>query len=146
MTIMGNVLQARVQAAVPGQDSRILVGVNQLPARLSSCQGTIRRSPLVSSEESMTVKTVSCTFDKHAVWKKVRDRKPVVLDMNFWINMGDEKFFLATQVKDTLRRLVSKGLIFCPLSFGLAIQPMGSSEKRSLTAARLPNYTPSGPE
>jgi len=58
-------------------------------------------------------------FDKDAVWKKIRDRKPVVLDMNCWINMGDEKSSLATRTKDSLRKLVSDGLIFCPLSLGL---------------------------
>jgi hypothetical protein len=70
----------------------------------------------------MTPKTLSFAFDRDAVWKKVRDRKPVALDMNCWINMGDDKSTLATQVKGTLRRLVSEGQIFCPLSFGLIVE------------------------
>jgi hypothetical protein len=58
-------------------------------------------------------------FDKEAVWRKVRHRKPVVLDMNCWINLGDDKSPLATRIKGTLLRRVSEEAIFCPLSFGL---------------------------
>jgi hypothetical protein len=70
----------------------------------------------------MTERTISCTFDKDAVWRKVRNRKPVVLDMNCWINMGDDRSSLATRTKDSLRKLVSDGLIFCPLSLGLILE------------------------
>ncbi len=70
----------------------------------------------------MTPKTVSLTFDRGAAWNKARDRKPLFLDMNCWINMGDDKTLLATRVKGTLRRLVSEGQIFCPLSFGLIVE------------------------
>jgi hypothetical protein len=85
----------------------------------------------------MIVKTVSCTFDKEAVWRKVRDRKPVVLDMNCWINMGDDKSPLATRVKSTLRRLVSEGIIFCPLSFGLISELYKQAEDSRLRVGTL---------
>jgi hypothetical protein len=85
----------------------------------------------------MTAKTLSCTFDRDAVWKKVRDRRPVVLDMNCWINMGDDKDQVATRVKDTLRRLVSEGLIFCPLSFGLICELYKQAEDSRLKVGTL---------
>jgi hypothetical protein len=85
----------------------------------------------------MIAKTVSCTFDKEAVWWKIRDRKPVVLDMNCWINMGDDKFPLATRVKGTLLRLVSEGAIFCPLSFGLICELYKQAEDSRLKVGTL---------
>lgn len=85
----------------------------------------------------MIAKKVSCTFDKEAVWRKVRDRKPVVLDMNCWINMGDDKFPLATRVKGTLRRLASEGAIFCPLSFGLICELYKQDEDSRLRVGTL---------
>jgi hypothetical protein len=85
----------------------------------------------------MAPKIVSCTFDKEAVWRKVRDRKPVVLDMNCWINMGDDKFPGARRVKDTLRKLVRDGLIFCPLSFGLIDEHYKQAEDSRLRVGAL---------
>ena len=56
----------------------------------------------------MTAETVSCTFDKEAVWRKVYDRKAVALDMNCWIKMVVDKSTLSTRVKGTLRKLVTE--------------------------------------
>jgi hypothetical protein len=85
----------------------------------------------------MIAKTVSCTFDKEAVWRKVRDRKPVVLDMNCWINMGDDKSPLATRVKGTLLKRVSEEAIFCPLSFGLICELYKQAEDSRLRVGTL---------
>ena len=85
----------------------------------------------------MATMTIACTFDREAVWRKVRDKKSVVLDMNCWINMGDDKFPLATRVKHTLRRLVSDGLIFCPLSFGLICELYKQEEDSRLRVGTL---------
>src|SRR3954454_13523865 len=85
----------------------------------------------------MASRTISCTFDRDAVWRKVRDRKPVVLDMNCWINRGDDKSPLATRVKGTLRRLVSDGMIFCPLSFGLICELYKQAEESRLRVGTL---------
>ena len=70
----------------------------------------------------MVAKTVRCTFNKNAAWNKVRDRKPVVLDLNCWIRMRDESSPVAIRIKDALRKLVADGLIFCPLSFGIVTE------------------------
>jgi hypothetical protein len=85
----------------------------------------------------MIAKTVSCTFDKEAVWTKARHRKPVVLDMNCWINMGDDKCPLSTRIKGTLRKLVSDGTIFCPLSFGLICELYMQAEDSRLRVGTL---------
>jgi hypothetical protein len=85
----------------------------------------------------MVAKTISCAFDREAVWRKVRDRKAVVLDMNCWINMAEDKFPLATQVRDNLRRLVSEGLIFCPLSFGLICELYKQADDSRLRVGTL---------
>jgi hypothetical protein len=85
----------------------------------------------------MVVKTVACTFDKDAVWEKVRGRRPVVLDTNCWINMGDNKSPAATRIKGTLRKLVSDGAIFCPLSFGLVVELYKQAENSRLRTAAL---------
>jgi hypothetical protein len=85
----------------------------------------------------MTAKKVSCTFDKEAVWKKVRDKKSVVLDMNCWINMGDDASQLATRVKGTLGGLVSDGAIVCPLSFGLICELYKQAEDSRLRIGTL---------
>jgi hypothetical protein len=70
----------------------------------------------------MAESTVSCRFDKDATWRKVCDRKAVFLDMNCWINMADEKTVLATQVRERLRKLVSNGVLFCPLVYGVLLE------------------------
>jgi hypothetical protein len=88
-------------------------------------------------EKNVTHTTVSCTFDKNAVWRKVCCRKPVVLDMNAWINMGDEKSYLATRVKGALRKLVSDSLIFCPLSSGLIWELYKQAEDSRLRVGTL---------
>src|SRR5260370_517904 len=85
----------------------------------------------------MAERIVSCTFDKDAVWRKVRDRKPVVLDMNCWINMGDDKSAQSTRIKGTLRKLVSEGAIFCPLSFGLICELYKQAEDSRLRVGML---------
>jgi hypothetical protein len=85
----------------------------------------------------MVAKTVSWTLDKDMVWRKVRDRKPVVLDMNCWIDMADDKFLLATRIKDTLCKLVSDGLLFCPLSFGLICELYRQAEDSQLRVGTL---------
>lgn len=83
------------------------------------------------------MKTLSYTFDKEAAWRKVRDRRVVVLDMNCWINMGDDKFPMATEVKGSLRSLVSGGFIFCPLSFGLICELYKQAEESRLRIGAL---------
>jgi hypothetical protein len=85
----------------------------------------------------MIMKTVACRFPKDAVWTKVRDRKPVVLDMNCWINMADDKYESATGVKSTLQELVSDGLVFCPLSFGLICELYKQAEASRLRVGTL---------
>src|SRR5262245_1497069 len=67
----------------------------------------------------MAEKVIPFTFDKDALWRKVRNMKAVFLDMNGWINMADDKTPQATGVKDALRKAVSQGLAFCPLSYGV---------------------------
>ena len=85
----------------------------------------------------MAVNTISCTFDKDAVWKKVHSRKSVVLDMNCWINMGDGKFSSAIQTRKTLARLVDEGRIFCPLSGGLICELYKQAEDSRLRVGAL---------
>jgi hypothetical protein len=67
----------------------------------------------------MAEKVIPFTFDKDAFSRKVRNLKSIFLDMNCWINMGDDKTPQATGVKDALRQAVSQGLAFCPLSYGV---------------------------
>jgi hypothetical protein len=110
-------------------------GVNLFPAWLSVPKGSF--SPQTVGEKNMAATTVSCSFDKDAVWKKVCRRKPVVLDMNAWINMADDKSDLATRVKGTLRKLVSDGVIFCPLSFGLICELYRQAEDSRLRVGTL---------
>ncbi len=85
----------------------------------------------------MSTTTVSCTFDNSAVLRKVCRRKAVVLDMNAWINMGDDKSDLAIRVKGSLRKLVSEGLIFCPLSFGPICELYKQAEDSRLRVGTL---------
>jgi hypothetical protein len=82
-------------------------------------------------------KTISSKFDKDVVWKKVRDRKSVVLDMNAWINMADDKFELAIRIRKALQKLVADGLIFCPLSFGLIFELYKQTEDSRLRVGAL---------
>jgi hypothetical protein len=67
----------------------------------------------------MVAKVIPFTFDKDALWRKVRDMKAVFLDMNGWVNMADDKTPQATGVKAALRKAVSDGRVFCPLSYGI---------------------------
>ncbi len=83
------------------------------------------------------MKSVACRFDKDAVWAKVRGRKPIVLDMNCWINMRDDRCPVATRMRSTLRKLVSTGAIFCPLSFALIEELYKQAEESRLKTAAL---------
>src|SRR4051812_5200905 len=85
----------------------------------------------------MVATTIPCSFERDSVWNKVRDRIPVVLDMNCWIDMGDDKSILATRIKETLRKRVSDGLIFCPLSWGLICELYKQSESSRLQVGSL---------
>ena len=67
----------------------------------------------------MAKKTIPFTFDKDALCGKVRNMKAVFLDMNAWIRMTDDETPQATGIKDALRRAVSGGRVFCPLSYGV---------------------------
>jgi hypothetical protein len=85
----------------------------------------------------MIAKSISCTFDREAVWQKVRYRSSIVLDMNCWINMGEDKFPSASRIKATLRKAVSDGLVFCPLSFGLICELYRQAEDSRLRIGTL---------
>jgi hypothetical protein len=85
----------------------------------------------------MAEKKINCTFDRDAVWLKVRYQKPVVLDMNCWINMADDKSPLATRVKGVLQKQVADGIIFCPLSFGLIAELYKQAEDSRLRVGTL---------
>ena len=85
----------------------------------------------------MAPKMIQLGFDKEAAWNKVKARLSVFLDMNCWINMGDDKSPLSTRVKGTLRKLVSDGAIFCPLSFGLICELYKQAEDSRLRVGTL---------
>jgi hypothetical protein len=60
--------------------------------------------------------SISCSPDKDAAWRKAAGRKPIYLDMSCWIRLREEKLPLHCEVKTILRRFVSEGRVFCPLS------------------------------
>jgi hypothetical protein len=80
---------------------------------------------------------IACSFDKEAVWNKVVNRQSVVLDMNAWINLADEKTSDCARVKAILEEGVSRGLIFCPLSFGIISELYKQEEDSCLRVGSL---------
>jgi len=85
----------------------------------------------------MAMKAFPCKFDKDALWKKVQGRKAISLDTNAWINMADDKSAVATRVKGTLRKLVSDGLVFCPLSMGVVLELYKQAQDSRLKTGTL---------
>ena len=67
----------------------------------------------------MSTQKIQLSFDKDAVWAKVRDCLSVFLDTNCWIDMADEANETACRVRDRLKALVATGDVFCPLSWGI---------------------------
>jgi hypothetical protein len=63
--------------------------------------------------------SIELGFDKDAVWNRVKGRRSVFMDTNFWIEMADEANETACRVRDMLRELVSAGRAFSPLSWGI---------------------------
>jgi len=86
---------------------------------------------------TMLTRTISCRFERSSVRGKCQDRRAVALDMNCWINMADDKSATATRVKDVLRKQVSDGKIFCPLSFGLITELYKQAEDSRLNVGSL---------
>ncbi|HEX3529681.1 MAG TPA: hypothetical protein VH988_21700 [Thermoanaerobaculia bacterium] len=67
----------------------------------------------------MSTQKIQLSFDKDAVWAKVRGRLSVFLDTNCWIDMADEASEAACRVRDSLKALVAAGRVFCPTSWGI---------------------------
>lgn len=85
----------------------------------------------------MSTQTIQLSFDKEAVWDKVRGRLSVFLDTNCWIDMADGVNDTACRVRDRLRALVASGHVFCPLSWGILEELFRQSGESLSVTSRL---------
>ncbi len=86
----------------------------------------------------MSTQKIQLSFDKDAVWAKVRGRISVFLDTNCWIDMADEANETACRVRDRLKALVAAGRVFCPLSWGILEELFKQSgESLKITASLM---------